>query len=362
MRICLRIVCLAIFCCFVFPSYSQRVVSGKVLSKPNNQPVAYANIGILKTPIGTISNGDGSFLIKIPRELENDTLIFYALGLGQRTIPLSSLSGTSNLTIYLKEKSTMLETVEVSAKKSKNKKYWFGNRFAKGGSLYADSIAAGSAMALLIENKYPAYHDGIQLPVYLEQVRIRIFRNTMGDFKFRVRLCEVDERTGTPGKDMLDENVIIQSRITKGWLDVDMSPYNIKLDSIKFYLVVEWLMTDQDRLSLLGQYNEYRKAHPERVTVDTAIVDGKKVSFYSWQGLIAGTFLAVSRIPFSLNNYKAFVRDNSFGEWRRSPSIPTITIHTSDQRVSKTITAKGTNEKCGDVNCILKLYPEKEGE
>ncbi len=354
MRKCLRLTCLAVFYFLTFAASAQLVVSGKIFSRPNNQPGAYANIGIVRTSVGTISNADGSFLIQIPKEHSNDTLIFYSLGLGQRSVPLSSLTDTRNVTIYLKEKPALLETVEVSAKKSKNKKFWFGNRFAKGGSLYADSVAAGSAMALLIENKYPAYHEDLQLPVYLERVRIQIFRNTMGNFKFRIRMCEVDTITGTPGKDILDENIIVESSITKGWLEVDMTPYNIQLNRIHFFLVAEWLMTEQDRLSLLGQYKQYRMDHPERVTVDTSIVDGKKVTFYSWHGLMAGTFLAVSRIPFSLNNYKAFIRENSFGEWKRSPSIPTITIHTSDQRIKNQVVARGTDVKCGDINCRIR--------
>jgi serine beta-lactamase-like protein LACTB len=353
MRKLLRLTWLITLCIFSLPLFSQRIVSGKTLSKPGNRPVPYTNIGIIGTPIGTISNTDGSFLIQIPKEYQNDTLIFYSLGFGQRAVPLLSLSQSSNLTIFLKEKSTTLEAVEVSAKKSKNKKFWFGNRYAKGGSLYADSVAAGSAMALLIENKYPSYHNDLQLPVYLEQVRIQIFRNTMGNFKLRVRLCEVDSITGIPGKDLLDKNVIVESNVNKGWLDIDMTPYNITLDTIRFFLVVEWLMTEQDRLSLLGQYKQYRIDHPERVTIDTSVVDGKKVSYYSWHGLMAGTFLAVSRIPFSLNNYKAFVRENSFGEWKRSPSIPTITIHTSDQRPSKRTTTKRADETCKGVTCAM---------
>src|SRR5688572_28779281 len=68
---------------------------------------------------------------------------------------------------------------------------------------------------------------------------------------------------------------------------------------------------------------------------------------------MAGTFLAVSRIPSSLNNYKAFVRENSFGEWRRSPSIPTITIHTSDQRPSDRAKTKRADKKCEDINCVI---------
>src|SRR5687767_784448 len=258
MRKSLRLTCLITLCILSLPSISQRIVSGKILSKPGNRPIPYANIGIIGTPIGTISNTDGSFLIQIPKEYQNDTLIFYSLGFSQRAVPLLSLTTSSNLTIILREKSTTLEAVEVSAKKGKNKKFWFGNRYAKGGSLYADSVAAGSAMALLIENKYPSHHDDLQLPVYLEEVQIQIFRNTMGNFKLRVRLCEVDSLTGTPGKDLLHKNVIVESNISKGRLDVDMTPYNVILDTIRFFLVVEWLMTEQDRLSLLGQYKQYR--------------------------------------------------------------------------------------------------------
>lgn len=321
----------------VIPSLSQKIVKGNVLDQHNNKPIAFVNIGILNSSVGSITNGDGTFSISVPTSHSKDTLLFSALGYGTRKIPVSFINPDQSLTVLLSEKVTELEQVTVSAKKEKKKNFWLGNKYHKGGNIYADSVAAGSAMALLIENKYPAYHEDLAFPIFVEKALLRISVNTFDEFKVRVRFLEEDSITQLPGKDIFNESVIVTSSIKEGWLTFDLSSFNFRIDKPSFFLVFEWILDDKDRLNLMNRYKQFQKENPEKVTVDTVVVRGEKVLYYNWYNFVAGTSFGVSPIQFSLNNYQSYYRGSSFGEWKRAATILTARLLVSNQPPSKNI-------------------------
>jgi hypothetical protein len=309
----------------------QKIIHGKVLAQNNKTAIAYANIGILNSNVGSISNEDGSFSISIPTRYFNDTLLFAALGYATRRVPISLINTDQSLTVLLSEKVIELESVTVSAKKEKKKHFWLGNKYNKGGNIYADSVAAGSAMALLIENKFPVYHDDLAFPVFLEKALLKISVNTFQQFKVRIRILDVAPGSTLPGEDLFNENVVLTSTIKSGWLTFDLSSYNIRIEKPTFFLVFEWILEDKDRLALLDEYKQYQKLNPEKVTVDTMIVRGEKVPYHNWYNFVAGTSFGVSPIQFSLDNYQCYYRNNSFGEWKRAATILTARILVSNQ-------------------------------
>ncbi len=304
--------------------FSQELVKGRLLDDAG-KGIAYANIGIANSSVGTLSNEDGTFQILISPRHNNDTLLFSALGYERQSIVVRSLAGRNEVVVRLKEKITTLKPVEVSARKGKQKSYSLGNRYTKGGFLYADSVSAGAAMALLIENKYPSYHAELAFPFSLSEISLFIDKNSIDNFKLRVRFFERDPASGQPSKDLFSENVIVTSSIRKGWIDIDMRPYNLMITE-PFYLAIEWIMDDRDRLALLNQYATFRKTYPDKVRSDSTVVEGKKIGFWSYLGFSPGTHLGVSPIPFSLQNYTCYYRTNSFGEWKRSPVILTARV------------------------------------
>lgn len=60
--------------------FSQIVVSGKVAREDDKSPIAFVNIGILDSDVGTISEEDGSFSVIIPEQYLKARLLFSALG------------------------------------------------------------------------------------------------------------------------------------------------------------------------------------------------------------------------------------------------------------------------------------------
>lgn len=311
-------------------AFSQTVIEGKLLKTRDGAPIAYANIGIVNTPVGTISNADGTFEIRIPEKYTRDTLLFAALGYQRKSFPVKSLDGKRDLVVFLSEQITVLKSLTIKSKKIRpTRSAALGNKHHNAASIYADSTAAGSAMALLIENKYPASHPELTLPCYITKARLRIAHNTFDNFKVRVRFLAVDSLTGLPGEDLVDESIIITSRMRKGWLEVDLTERRIRINTIPFYIAFEWLIDDEDRLILLEQYQEFKRQFPGKVTVDTIVVDGEKIAFNSWHGFRAGTSFGSSSKRVALDNYKSYYRNNSYGTWKRASFVLTASVTVS---------------------------------
>ena len=62
-------------------------ISGKLIEEKKGEPVPYATISILNRPIGTISNTDGEFLLKVHPDFIRDTVIISSMGFSQIVLP-----------------------------------------------------------------------------------------------------------------------------------------------------------------------------------------------------------------------------------------------------------------------------------
>jgi len=312
--------------------YGQEIIRGKVIDLQSNLPIAYVNIGIANSSVGTISNQDGTFLIKIPEDHLKDTVTFSALGYVERNIPTQLMQEIEITNIFLNQKEEILREVIVYTKKEKKKTFDLGNRFYKGGlnMSSAEDATAGTSVALLIQNKYPSFHKDLIYPVFLQDAKVRIADNTTNDFKIRVRLYDVDS-TGIPGNDLLNESIVIESKMRKGWLNINLSKYDLQING-PFFIAFEWILEEDERKTLKEIYRQFEKSYPDRVRMDTTIVEGKKLTALHYINFLPGTSFGVSLLPYSLSNYQTFSRSNSLGEWKRAPFILAARVTVSNQR------------------------------
>jgi|SRR5688572_2249474 len=114
-------------------SFGQQTIRGKILNSATQQPIPYANIGLGKYNVGTISNPDGSFSLYIPANLLSDTLVVSSIGFGTKIISVNYLLRRKNAAIYLNEKIVALSPVVVSTNKEKLKTFELGNAGFNGG-------------------------------------------------------------------------------------------------------------------------------------------------------------------------------------------------------------------------------------
>jgi hypothetical protein len=110
---------MAIFLWASGQTHGQSIIQGKVLDQLPNSPISYVNIGIVNSSLGTISNQDGSFLIRIPEGRQLDTVTFSALGYLRRLVPVQLMQENRVINVFLNPKVEILREVIVSFSKEK---------------------------------------------------------------------------------------------------------------------------------------------------------------------------------------------------------------------------------------------------
>lgn len=85
--------------------------SGQIYEKGNKKGIPYVNIGIRGTLIGTASNLEGNFILKIPKEYQNDTVRISCIGFQEKAIPIKDLASYKEIALspFVQE----LQAVEV---------------------------------------------------------------------------------------------------------------------------------------------------------------------------------------------------------------------------------------------------------
>lgn len=90
--------------------------NGKVIDGKSNRTLEAASLNINETNIGTITNSEGEFTLKVPNKHLDSKVVITLLGYNTRVLPLSELSKEDN-TIKLYEAVTELTAVSISAYK-----------------------------------------------------------------------------------------------------------------------------------------------------------------------------------------------------------------------------------------------------
>ncbi|MBW6535578.1 MAG: carboxypeptidase-like regulatory domain-containing protein [Mariniphaga sp.] len=88
-------------------------LSGKILDRKKEFPISYATISVFNKPIGTITNTDGEFLLKLHPRYINDTLVISNIGYAQVFLPANQLLDED--LIFLEPVSIRIREVKVTA-------------------------------------------------------------------------------------------------------------------------------------------------------------------------------------------------------------------------------------------------------
>lgn len=106
-----------IFCFFILvfsvKVFSQTELKGKVVDFITYEPLVSASIYIENSTIGSVSNTDGKFVLSVPQELVNDTLIISSIGFKSFKILVSDFVNDED--IFLEEDIASLDEVLIIA-------------------------------------------------------------------------------------------------------------------------------------------------------------------------------------------------------------------------------------------------------
>lgn len=207
----------------------QIVCKGRLLDASSNQPVEFANIGIVGKNVGTVTNEKGEYSFTVPDSLINESIKLSMLGYKSKIESVKNLA--SKTLIQLEQNATQLNEVTIRSKKLKVK--IIGNetktQMVSGGFT---SNKLGAEMAIKLSIKKPQ--------TQVRKVMVNINVNTLDTVPvFRCNIYSVD-KDGMPGENILTQNIIIVPKEKTGYIDFDLKPYSIFVNEDVF-ISLEWI-------------------------------------------------------------------------------------------------------------------------
>ncbi len=105
----MRLRLLFILCIWTINTSAQIRVSGKLIDEQTQEPLAYASVRLAGTSLGTSTNADGEFDLRINQSIEQRSLTFSYLGYASKTVPLTAFMTEINQLITLQRVDLELE-------------------------------------------------------------------------------------------------------------------------------------------------------------------------------------------------------------------------------------------------------------
>ncbi len=236
------------------PLFGQTTVSGRLLDADTNQPIPYANIGVPEKAVGTVSDDNGHFALS--GISVTDEIVFSSIGYA--TLRLRAEEVGEDASISLEPKAYNIDQIDIQASKINGAEKRFGVR-NKTRSL---SIGFGNTQ-LGTEIGTPIR---IKRPVYVKTANF-VLNHAKGDsLLFRVNIYQFEN--GVVGEHLLTENIYIEEKQRKGLISIDVSAYNIILES-DVLLTLEWL-------------RNYDEIGNKEITFDTKKAGNPRGIFTRW--------------------------------------------------------------------------------
>ena len=306
---------------------SQRLVHGCVIDKSTSLPLPYANVGIIGKNQGTLSNLEGWFSIALDQSNSSDSVTVSMLGYKSQSIAVKLIDEDS-VTIRLEEAPLLLDDVVIKARKNFRKQHIGWMTQIKDGTLPTDTSKVGASAVMLMETK--------GAPFVLDYFLLRITYNNKDTFKLRLRVYEVDQETGGPGKDILGRQIFLTGQKRIGWAKVDLRSLKVVIPNQKFFIGVEWIETRENRIEFVKametwgdwKLQEHRKGNKKAILTDSVqTVEGWRynVAYYGdmrdWPGfddLPPMTAVGICDNPKKkADEFLCYERNSSFATWRK---------------------------------------------
>ena len=200
----------------------------------HNTALPYSSV-IWNKDLGLVTDSSGN--VEIPDISLIDSLVVQSLGYEQKVFYRSAIPVTGHLLVILKPK--VIELSEVIVWKAFDYAE-FGVTVKKEGFIFfKHTTCTNFQIAVKI--------IGYKIPAKLDNVSVFISGSSEDDLPFRLRIYEMKE-DGSPGEDLLNENIIVTNYKKGKWNAIDLSAYSLgKLPDSGFFVSVELLCNDLNK-------------------------------------------------------------------------------------------------------------------
>lgn len=246
-------------------SFGQVKCSAKLIDKDSKTAIAYVNIGILNTTLGTVSNEEGQFELNAPSK--NDSLMFSSIGYENLILSIDKILQKDS--IFLQPIAYEFEQVELTSFNF-DKEVILGerNENGRGKSVGFGNAQLGTELGALIK---------IEKETLIKSVHF-VLNHAKGD-SLLLRINIYDYKDKKIGEKVVKRNIIIKDKQRKGTYSIDLSAYEIILKN-DVLLSVEWLRNfDETGNKLITFDTKKSKSHKGTYIKLTSSNEFKKYPF-----------------------------------------------------------------------------------
>lgn len=206
-----------------------QVITGNISDAKTGEMLEYASLGILNTPVGTITNDKGEFTLDVKGQPANAIIRISMMGYKAQTFSIEQLLKKQNSIQLVLEPVQIQEVVVKPSNKFKN--IGTTSRSLRGMCGWGgDKRGKGHEIGLKIELG--------EKPVLLQKLNIRVHKQSYDSSLFRLHIRNIKDEM--PNEELLNTNVLVVVTKTKGWQEIDLSKCNIVLKG-NVVLSLEWL-------------------------------------------------------------------------------------------------------------------------
>ncbi|UOQ77123.1 carboxypeptidase-like regulatory domain-containing protein [Hymenobacter sp. 5516J-16] len=214
------------------------ILEGRILHTQTNEPVPFATLGVPGRGLGTVADEQGRYLLRLPSL--QDTLVVTCVGFSRQVVlPAALAAGQREFRLAPQEQA--LGTVVVEHRRVRPGQ--LGRNKEKADVLWT----GGSSGKETVDDEWGWELGTVLRPTrrtYLEEFHVFLSANTYEHLRFRLNLYVLEQ--GRPGRALLSRDVqLVCSNRQRGWLTVDLRPYEIMLEAQPVVATVQWLQSEK---------------------------------------------------------------------------------------------------------------------
>jgi len=281
--------------------FAQNYIQGKILDE-KGESVPFVNIGIENTYVGTVSELNGDFELKIPEKFITDIILFSSIGYHKTSIPIQENIGKM-IEIILKENILQLNEIIVEKNRAKPKIKKVGKINSFDTRFMTDTTYSGSAMAKLISSPFDT--------TFIHWISLGYF-NRIDDLKLRVKFKNVDSN-GHPGKLLIEKEIIVKLYEFDGNHKIRFNDLYLFVKEKEFFIELEPLILKRNRKEIYDIISSASKETPQLVKYNEygeVLVNSQELDLKFFQFKVS-----------TKRNATTFYRTSSFGRWYQSEEL-----------------------------------------
>jgi hypothetical protein len=230
--------------------FGQLTISSRIIEETTKSPVPFANIWIMNANIGTTSNENGFFSLKVDSPNINISMVISSIGYKDTIMQIRKIQSE----IRLKQKVYQLSEITIYPKKRNELIINDLSKAKLNGGIMNDTTPQIIGRYFRYEQKNSSYRYIKSLTIYSRDTH---------KGKFNLRLYSFDTINVIPIKELVHQNIIVETRLSlfakPKPVEIDLSKYNIIFPETGILIGVEWLIISENRYKVTQSYTDSKK-------------------------------------------------------------------------------------------------------